>query len=163
MCARVCGFGMTTVLRGGGRVWHGCGGPGLKMTLGAFSFSFFPSLKKDFTYLFLERGEKREKEAEKHQCVVASQVPTTGDLACNWGMCPDWELNWRPLDSKAGTQSSEPHQPGLSQFMLRNELIYILEVLVWAGPYLFDKLIDFYIILFHKQTFGAIYGHKISS
>ena len=28
--------------------------------------------KKDFIYLFLESGEGREKEGEKHQCVVAS-------------------------------------------------------------------------------------------
>ena len=44
---------------------------------------------KDFIYLFLERWEEREKEGEKHQCVVASQAPPTRDLACNPGMCPD--------------------------------------------------------------------------
>ena len=52
---------------------------------------------KDFIYLFLERGREGEREGEKHQCVVASHVPPTGDLARNPGMCPDWELNWRPL------------------------------------------------------------------
>ena len=40
-----------------------------------------------FTY-FLERGREREKEGEKHQCVVASRMPPTGDLVCNPGMCP---------------------------------------------------------------------------
>ena len=45
-------------------------------------------------YLFLERGEGKEKEREKkHQCVVASHELPTGDLTCNPGMCPDWELN----------------------------------------------------------------------
>ena len=44
-----------------------------------------------FIYLFLWRGEGREK--EKYQCVVASHAPPTGDLACNPGMCPTWELN----------------------------------------------------------------------
>ena len=40
-------------------------------------------LTKGFTYLFLERGEKEgEREEEKHQCVVASYTPPTGDLAC---------------------------------------------------------------------------------
>ena len=38
-----------------------------------------------FIYLFLQ--------GEKHQCVVASYMPPTGDLACNPGMCPDWESN----------------------------------------------------------------------
>ena len=45
--------------------------------------SFF----KDFIYVFLERGREGEREAEKHQCVVASCVPPTGDLALNPGMC----------------------------------------------------------------------------
>ena len=50
--------------------------------------------KKDFIYLFLERGERREREGGKHQCVVASHTPPTGDLARIPHMCPDWELNW---------------------------------------------------------------------
>ena len=60
-----------------------------------FSFRFYCVLFKkiSFIYLFLERGRKGEREGEKHQCVVASHVPLTGDLACNQGMCPDWELN----------------------------------------------------------------------
>ena len=37
----------------------------------------------------------------------------TGDLARNPGMCPDWELNLKPFGSQAGTQSTEPPQPGL--------------------------------------------------
>ena len=53
-----------------------------------------------------------EREGEKHQCVVASHVPPTGDLACNPGMCPDWELNQQPFGLQAGTQSTEPHHQG---------------------------------------------------
>ena len=49
----------------------------------------------DFMYLFLERGKGRER--EKHQCVVASRAPPTGDLARNPGLCPYWELNGNPL------------------------------------------------------------------
>ena len=30
-----------------------------------------------------------EREGEKHQCVVASPVPPTGDLDRNPGPCPD--------------------------------------------------------------------------
>ena len=48
---------------------------------------------KDFIYLFLDRGEGREKEGEKHLCVVTSHAPPTGGLARNPGMCPDWESN----------------------------------------------------------------------
>ena len=49
---------------------------------------------------------------EKHQCVVASRAPPTGHLACNLGMCPDWESNLGPFDLQGRTQSTEPHQPG---------------------------------------------------
>ena len=92
----------------------------------SFSFSLFPSLSflsfcffltfsifsKDFIYLFLEQGEGREKEGEKHQCVFASHSPPTGDLACIRGTCPDQKLNQRPFGSQASTQSTQLHQPG---------------------------------------------------
>ena len=74
------------------------------------AFFFF----KDFIYVFLDRGAGREVESEgkKHQCVVASYVPFTGDLAHNPGICPDWELNQQPFDLQAHAQSTEPHQQG---------------------------------------------------
>ena len=74
---------------------------------------------KDFVYLFLERGREGERERKKHQCVVASQVPPTGDLAYNPGMCPDWEQNQQPFGSQAGTQSTEPYQPGPLSYISR--------------------------------------------
>ena len=54
--------------------------------------------------IFLEREEGRERGRE-HQCVVASQVPPTRDLALNPGMCPDQESNKSPFGSQVGTQS----------------------------------------------------------
>ena len=54
---------------------------------------------KDFIYLFLERGREGEREGEKHQCVLASHVPHTENLACNSGMCPDQESNQQPFGS----------------------------------------------------------------
>ena len=41
--------------------------------------NFFFLIKKLF--IFRERGREREQEGEKHQCVVASHVAPTGDLA----------------------------------------------------------------------------------
>ena len=97
----------------------------MRATDGCFSpfLSPSPSLKinKIFNflnmfYLFLERGREKERETnsglrEIHWS-VASHMPSTGDLACNPGMCPDWESNQWPFGSQTGTQSTEPHQPG---------------------------------------------------
>ena len=53
-----------------------------------------------------------ETEGEKHHCVVASRAPLTGDLACNPGVCPEWELNRQPVGSQTHAVSTELHQPG---------------------------------------------------
>ena len=50
---------------------------------------------------------------ERNINVFASQAPPTGDLAGNPGMCPNWESNWRPSGSQAGTHSTEQHHLGL--------------------------------------------------
>ena len=65
-----------------------------------------------FKFIFRERGREGEREGKKHQCVVASHMSPTGGLACNPGICPDWESNQRALALQGGTQSTEPHQPG---------------------------------------------------
>ena len=80
-------------------------------------FFFFKIL-----FVYFQRGKEKEKEGEKHQCVWLPLVHPTGDLACNPGMCPDWELNRGPLGLQAGTPSTEPHQPQL-QLALINTLV----------------------------------------
>ena len=72
-------------------------------------------LKKDW-FIFKERGREVEREGEKHQCVVASCMSPSGDLAHNPGMCPDWESNQWHFGSQAGNQSTEPHQLGANFF-----------------------------------------------
>ena len=76
---------------------------------------------KDFIYLFFrEKGKQGEREGEKHQCVVASCVPPTGDLARNPGMCLHRESNQWLFGSKACIQSTELHQPGLvNKFLIQ--------------------------------------------
>ena len=82
----------------------------------------FPNMYALFNiYLFLKilfifgEGEG-EREGEKHR-VVPSCVPPAGDLACNPGVCPDWESNQPPFGPQAGAQSTEPHQPGLHHLL----------------------------------------------
>ena len=100
---------------------QGKSGPGsLMATL------YILDLKKNFLrfYFFICReGKRGEKQGEKHQCVTASCAPPNGDLAHNPGMCPDWESNRPPLGLQAGTQSTEPHQPG--QYILYFLNIYV--------------------------------------
>ena len=62
-----------------------------------FSPSLSPSLPtslKDYLFIFREAGMEVERKGGKRQCVVASRMPPTGDLARNPGVCPDWEWNW---------------------------------------------------------------------
>ena len=92
-----------------------------------YIFLFF---KKKYLFNFRERGREGGREGEKDQCVVASRrAPPTRDPACNPGMCPDRESNQRTFDSQAGTQSTEPHQPGLNNiiFFLYPTLSYPLK------------------------------------
>ena len=68
------------------RLVRGRDGPALSSMVQDPKFFF-----KDGIY-FLEGGRGRE--GEKHQCVVASRVPTSGDLASNPGMC----LTGKPIN-----------------------------------------------------------------
>ena len=77
------------------------------------SISFFLFLFLRFhLFIYFFRAGKGRRKVEKHQCVVASCMSPTGELAHNPGMCPDWELNLRPFGMKASAQSTEPHQAG---------------------------------------------------
>ena len=66
-----------------------------------------------FIYFFRERKGGKKRGRETSMCGCLSTAHPTGDLAHNPGMCPDWESNLRPFSLQAGTQSTEPHQPGL--------------------------------------------------
>ena len=70
-------------------------------------------LKKYFINIFLDIGERREKERERNiNMWLPLMHPLLGNLAHNPGMCPDWESNLPPFGSQATSQSTEPHQPG---------------------------------------------------
>ena len=73
--------------------------------------------KRFYPFIFTEREREGEREGEKHQCEVASCMPLLGDLACNPGMCPDWELNQRPFGLHASAQSTGLHQPSFKNII----------------------------------------------
>ena len=74
------------------------------LKMGRRSLSVF---KRFYLFIFRERGRDGEREEEKHQCVVSSHTPPTGDLAHTPGMCPDWGSNQRPFGLQASNQSTE--------------------------------------------------------
>ena len=80
---------------------------------------FFLKIYTELYLLFLERG--REGERGKHQRVVASCAPPTGDLVCNPGMCPDWKSNQQLFGLQASSQSTEPHSQGKTKATLRDK------------------------------------------
>ena len=55
--------------------------------------NLFKIILKIFYFIYFSRDGKGWRKRGKHQCVVASRMPPTGDLDCNPGMCPDWVLN----------------------------------------------------------------------
>ena len=61
------------------------------------NYNFF---KRFYLFIFRQKGREGEREGEKHQCVVASHVAPTRDLARNPGTCPDQESNRRPPGSQ---------------------------------------------------------------
>ena len=91
---------------------------------------FYMSLRNSNLYIFLNFKrfylviyfQREIREGEKHQCVVASCAPSTGDLAATQPCSLDWESNWRPFDSQASTQSTEPHQPGPNSYFKQLKL-----------------------------------------
>ena len=70
--------------------------PRLRLKLQLVYLLFFIFLRF-LINLFLEIGEGREKEGEKHQYVVASRMPPTEDLAHNPGMCLTGNQTGNPL------------------------------------------------------------------
>ena len=96
----------------GSRIWYNFGG-----SLGGIYWYVFI-----FIYGFLERGEGREKEGEKRQCVTVTSSgcllhTTDWGPGCNPGLCPHWEPNWWPFGSQAGTQPTEPQQLGFYWYL----------------------------------------------
>ena len=104
----------------------------MKQEIGSWISFFF---KKRF-YLFIERGREGEKEGENHRCVVASHIPSTGDLACNPGLCPEWESNWQTFGLQADAQPTEPYQPG---YILCFLMILYIKFILNSVLQLFDS------------------------
>ena len=77
------------------------------------SFFFF----KDCIYLFLGRGDGREKERERNIDWVPLIRAQTGDRTSNPGMYTVWESKWQLFTWRDNTQPTEPHRSGLCFFI----------------------------------------------
>ena len=109
-------------------------------------------LYRFYLFIFRERGKEGEREGEKHQCVVASWAPPTGDLACNPGMCPDWESNRWPFGLQAALNPLSYASQG-SYWVL--SVIYILCIeSSWSDMfYKIFPLVEFCLFIFFTISF----------
>ena len=58
--------------------------------------------------------------------MFASHAPPTRDLACNPGMCSDWELNRQPFGSQPGTEFTDSHKLELNDMFLNSKFNHVL-------------------------------------
>ena len=78
-------------------------------------------------------------------------MPPTGDLACNPGMCPDWESNQRYFGLQAGAQPTESHQVGLDA-KFSNILLYLLHIYYLYTFYMYVSMcVYMYVFLVDKS------------
>ena len=130
--------------------------------------------KRFYLFTFRERKMEGEREGEKHWCGGDNSdwlphTPPTGDLACNPGRCPDWELNWWPIGSEAGTQPTESHQPGQKALCFLPVPFHYKEGLSPGASLAFLlsrfkgwlSLVYLIIFIFNHKMDRWVYSHKI--
>ena len=133
-CLNICIFkNVCTYIKGTYFIHLYLFSPTWKFTSHSFNGMFNKQcfLKYLFIYLFLEREEWKDRGRETSMCGCFSNACYWGpDLARNWGMWPDWELNLRLFGLQASAQSTEPHKLGLVSFILmKTKLIFPLWLL----------------------------------
>ena len=77
-----------------------------------------------YLFIFRDSGREGEREEEKYQCVVASCTPHAEDLACNPGMCPDWESNQQPYGFQSALKPLSYTSQGPLSFVVSLKLLY---------------------------------------
>ena len=82
------------------------------------------SFKQGCIYLFLERGEGREKGRETLIGWLPLVHALTGDRTCNSGMCPDQESNQQTFPLQDDAQLSHTSQGRITHSLI----MYIINV-----------------------------------
>ena len=112
-------------------------------------------LIKYFIYfIFREKVGEGEKEGDKHQCVVDSHTPLSRDLTHNQSMCPDWELNRRPVFRTALSPLSHTSQ-GYWSYMLIHLATFCLSFLFFS--FLFSFLFFSFLLSFPSLSFPFLF------
>ena len=88
--------------------------------------------EKILLFIFRERGREGEREGEKHDCVVASPAPPTGDQDGNPGLCPDLNRNRDSLVPRPALHPLSHTSQGIllkDIVMIYNIQVYLLGIL----------------------------------
>ena len=112
-----------------------------------FSFFFF----EDFICLFLERG----KWGRKRERNINVWLPPTRPLLGTWpttltcALSGNW-TGWQSFHLQAGTQATEPHQPGLELFKIKywEEMSWFGWQIMWLPMCRWSNLIPRIILQF---------------
>ena len=83
-------------------------------------------------FIYLQRGEGREKKRETHWCERESSIGCQGQ-ACNPGRCPNWESNMWLFALGEDAQSTEPHRPVRDFFVMTHKVFHNGITTVWAS------------------------------
>ena len=94
--------------------------------------------KKIFVFLGRGGGRKRNVMCEGNVDRLPLAHPQLVTLSHHPGTCPDWESNWQPLGSQAGTQSTEPYQPALFNTFLKMTP-FLMSIYFKKDAYCFGK------------------------
>ena len=94
-----------------------------------------------YLFIFRERRREGEREGKKHQCVVASHMPPTRDLAWKPGMCPRlgfepaalWFAGWHSIHWATPARAvSALHLKGSDFTALKKESLFIIKFITMS-------------------------------
>ena len=80
----------------------------------------------------------------------------TGDLACNPGMCHDWESNCQPFGLQASTQYTEPPARARVWISVHLDIILLYSFLKISISEFLENVIRFFFFFLHAHSWWLV-------